>query len=144
MICLRHVGVTVTEMDRSLKFYRDFLGLKILKSSIEHGDYIDNFSGIKNINVKVVKMITDGGVIELLQYYSHPSKKPSKRKITSVGCSHFAITVDNIDILYNDLLKKGVFFNSPPQYSPDGCAKVAFCHDPDGILIELVEVLKIN
>jgi catechol 2,3-dioxygenase-like lactoylglutathione lyase family enzyme len=30
---------------------------------------------------------------------------------------------------------------NPPQVAPDGQARVAYCHDPDGILMELVEVL---
>ena len=43
---------------------------------------------------------------------------------------------------YNRLVEAGVYFNSPPQLSPDGFAKVTFCKDPDGSLIELVEELR--
>ena len=63
------------------------------------------------------------------------------RKITQIGCSHIALTVPNLDNLYDKLLEQDVVFNSPPQYSPDGYAKVTFCKDPDGSLVELVEVL---
>jgi hypothetical protein len=42
---------------------------------------------------------------------------------------------------YNRLKDEGVSFNSPPQLSPDGYAKVTFCRAPEGTFIELVEVL---
>ena len=54
----------------------------------------------------------------------------------------FRTTVDNLDETYNRLVEAGVYFNSPPQLSPDGFAKVTFCKDPDGSLIELVEELR--
>lgn len=144
MISLRHIGLTVVDIDRSLKFYRDLLGFEIIKDMEESGKHIDNFSGVKNIKVRTVKMKNGGeGLIELLQYYSHPSfdSDNQNRPITNIGCSHFAVTVSNLDALYSKLISKGIYFNSEPQYSPDGYAKVAFCKDPDGILIELVEVV---
>ncbi|MBI3088771.1 MAG: VOC family protein, partial [Candidatus Colwellbacteria bacterium] len=59
-----------------------------------------------------------------------------------IGCTHVAFTVANLDKEYKRLTEAGIVFNSPPQLPPDGYAKVAFCKDPDGTLIELVEVLE--
>jgi len=61
--------------------------------------------------------------------------------ITNIGCSHFALTVDDLDSLYERLTKNGTPFNYPVQISPDGNVKIAFCRDPDGTLIELVQDL---
>ena len=144
MIGLRHIGIVVIDIERSLQFYRDLLGLKIIKDQEEYGDYIDKFTGIKGVRVRTVKMKTEGGgLIELLQYYSHPSSNImcQDRKMTEIGCSHFALTVKNIDDIYHKLLLSGIRFYSEPIPSPDGYAKVAFCKDPDGVLIELVEEL---
>jgi len=145
MIRLRHIGITVKDIERSLRFYRDLLDFKIIWDKNESGDYIDNFSAIKNINVRTVKMIDDqNNTIELLQYYSHPSSDSicQARLITSIGCSHFALTVSHLDELQDKLSKEGIRFKSDPQYSPDGNAKITFCQDPDGVLIELVEIIK--
>ena len=139
---LRHVGITVVDAKESLEFYHGLLGFKIQKDMEESGDYIDNFSGEEGIRVRTIKMSgSDGSLIELLEYHSHPSSKPIRRSITEVGCSHFALTVDDLDNLYYRMKENGVEFNSTPQQSPDGYAKVAFCRDPNGVLIELVEVL---
>ena len=52
------------------------------------------------------------------------------------------MTVDNLNEVYRDLLDMELIFNAKPAISPDGGAKVCFCRDYDGTLIELVEVVK--
>ena len=51
MFKLRHVGITVTDMQRSLKLYRDYFGFDIVWDAIEQGDFIDSLSGQSNIKV---------------------------------------------------------------------------------------------
>jgi|TARA_R110002020_G_scaffold195177_3_gene396186 catechol 2,3-dioxygenase-like lactoylglutathione lyase family enzyme len=142
MLNIRHTGIVTSDIDKSISFYETF-GFKIQKDMIESGSYIDNFSALKDVIVRTVKMSLDNGdMIELLYYHTHPEKPDMSRKITQIGCSHIALTVPNLDNLYQELSEKGVLFNSEPQHSPDGYAKVTFCKDPDGSLVELVEVLK--
>ena len=110
---------------------------------MESGDYIDNFSALKNVRVRTIKMtLENDDMVELLWYETHPEEPDMSRPITRIGCSHFAMTVKNLDETYERLVEAGVYFNSPPQLSPDGFAKVTFCKDPDGSLIELVEELR--
>ena len=141
MLNIRHTGIVTSNIEKSISFYQR-LGFAIQKDMMESGAYIDNFSGLKNVLVRTVKMsLENGDMIELLYYHSHLEKPNMRRQITQVGCSHVALTVPNLDELYNEL-KEEVEFNSEPQYSPDGYAKVTFCKDPDGSLVELVEVLR--
>lgn len=142
MKAIRHTGIVVRDMERSLEFYRDFLGLKEVKDFREEGEYIDKISGLSGVKVWMIKLAADDGtMVELLKYMSHPQKAPDNPKLCAIGCSHVAFTVDDVDGEYTRLSEKGVRFNSPPAVSPDGYAKVAFCQDPDGVFIELVEVL---
>ena len=141
MKALRHTGIVVSNLDKALYFYGDILGLKIKREMIESGKYIDNVSGLKEVRVKTIKMSADdGNLIELLHYKSHP-RKPINKDICDIGCSHIAFTVESLDYEYKRLREKGVRFSCAPQISPGGKAKVAFCHDPEGNLIELVEEL---
>ena len=139
----RHTGIVVSNLKASMHFYINLLGFNIVKHMDESGEYIDKMSTLKGVKVTTVKMaVPDGNLIELL-YYHHPYTMPKKnRQFCDIGISHIALTVDNLDKEYNALKKKGVVFNASPQYSPDGYAKVTFCKDPDGNLVELVEVLK--
>ena len=140
---IRHTGIVVTDMEKALRFYRDLLGLKVAQDFKEEGSYIDSISELSGVRVRMVKLTADdGSMVELLQYLSHPRKAPENRQICEIGCSHIAFSVDDIDREYARLLKNGVRFNCPPYVSPDGYAKVTFCHDPDGTSIELVAVLK--
>ncbi len=143
MKAVRHFGIVVSDMEKALVFYRDLLGLKVAKDFKEEGDYIDSISGLSSVRVRMVKLTADdGSMVELLQYLSHPRETHDNPQICDIGCSHIAFTVDDIDKEYGRLLERGVRFNCPPYISPDGYAKVTFCHDPDGTSIELVEVLK--
>ncbi len=142
MKAIRHTGIVVSDFERALHFYVELLGLKVMKRMDESGEYIDNISGSKNVMVTTVKMAAeDGNLIELLYYHSHMQKSARVREICETGISHIAFTVENVDAEYERLSKAGVQFSSLPQRSPDGYAKVTFCRDPDGTLIELVELL---
>ena len=139
---IRHTGIVVTDLEKSKKFYCDLLGFKVQKEVDESGSYIDNFLALENVLVTTSKMILDNDqMIELLHYKSHPKTHNKYSKINEIGCSHIALTVNNLDDLYKKLLENNIYFNSPPQYSPDGKAKVTFCKDPDGSFVELVEEL---
>jgi len=143
MIEVRHIGIVVTNIENSLKFYRDLLGLKIERSMNESGTYIDNMLGFKNVQVKTVKMSAPNGntLVELLEFNA-PVGNNAIRNVHDVGASHVAFTVSDIDETYQKLKQSGVKFNAPPQLSPDGYAKVTFCFDPDKTPIEIVQVLK--
>jgi glyoxylase I family protein len=141
---VRHVGITVSDLEKSISFYRDLLGFSVTKEMDESGQHIDNFSGLENIDVRTVKMSgVDGSMIELLYYRSHPENNEENlvNNITKVGCSHFALTVEDLPALYSQLLENELVVMCEPQYSPDGNVRLTFCRDPDGTLIELVEEL---
>ena len=134
---VRHIGIIVSDMEKSLKFYKDLLGLKIKSLVDEEGEYLDNML----LKSKIVKLYADNGntLVELIMSKSHENKKD--RNFFTIGASHCAFTVDDLQKTYEYLLKNGVKFNAPPQLPPDGNAKVTFCEDPDGTPIELVQVI---
>ena len=142
---VRHIGIVVKNIENSLKFYRDLLGLQIQRTMNESGEYIDNMLGFKDVKVKTVKMSAPNGLtlVELLEFDA-PKGRDLSNQINDLGASHVAFTVSNIDEMYEKLKQSGIKFNAPPQLSPDGYAKVTFCFDPDGTPVELVQVLDAN
>jgi catechol 2,3-dioxygenase-like lactoylglutathione lyase family enzyme len=142
MKAIRHSGIVVSDLDASLKFYRDLLGFKATKTLQEKGPYLNNILVLKEAAVTTVKMAADdGNQIELL-FFGPDTKPAPNKKLDEVGLTHLAFTVSDLDSLYSRLVAEGVVFNSAPQLSPDGYAKVAFCQDPDGVFLELVEVVR--
>lgn len=142
---IRHTGFVVRDLERSLVFY-SALGLQIWQRKLETGPYIDTVVGIPCVCLEWAKLRTsDGVMIELLQYHSHPEQKANVRALVNqVGCSHVAFTVNNIKNIIDLILSLGGTVINPPAISCDSKFLVSYCYDPDGILIELVEELSIN
>jgi catechol 2,3-dioxygenase-like lactoylglutathione lyase family enzyme len=140
---IRHIGIVVSDLERSLRFYRDLLGMNIVRRMEESGEFIDKLLGLVNADVTTVKLSLDLNptLIELLHFNSHRIEQ-SEKKIFTTGLSHIAFTVPDVDLLYQRLSGAGIIFNAPPQLSPDRRARVAYCKDPDGTYIELVQVFE--
>ena len=135
---LRHLGIVVRDMDKSLKFYK-YLGYEVISDMKEDGKFIDKILGLKDSDLRTVKMTCDNNhMIELLDY-SNPISDDNSKRVNYVGCSHFTLSVSNIESLYEDLSKNNVEFISKPI--SNGKVKVAFCKDPNDVYLELVEEL---
>jgi catechol 2,3-dioxygenase-like lactoylglutathione lyase family enzyme len=138
---IRHSGIVVKDLEVSLHFYKDLLGLKVIKQTDESGSYIDNLLDSPGVKVTTVKMAApDGQMIELLKYQA-PESKQIAHNLYDIGLTHISFTVDDLSKEYDRLSGQEVPFNCPPQLSPDGYAKVTFCRAPEGTFIELVEVI---
>jgi len=81
-------------------------------------------------------------MIELLYFHSHPDRPTWIGTPYSTGFTHVAMTVKDIASLCAKLVDVGVTFNAPPQRSPDGKVLVTYCRGPEGVLLELVEILQ--
>ena len=142
---LRHVGIVSKNLSKSIKFYKDILGFKIIKKMDETGSNLSKIMGLKNVKVTTVKMKPRNGdtMVELL-YWKNPKSKINIKcaSLNYFGLTHYAMTVKNIDKLYQRLKKKGVTFINKPLLSEDKNVKLAFCKSPDGVFIEMVEILK--
>ncbi len=137
----RHTGIICKDLQKSLEFYKDFLGLEVIQDFWDDSDYINEITGMIGANVHMIKLKADDGtVVELLDYVTHPTDI-IKQEIYNVGACHIAFQVYDIEQAYNDLLQKEVNFLSGPVLSSEGIAKVCFCMDPNNTRIELVEML---
>ncbi|MFA5117978.1 MAG: VOC family protein [Candidatus Omnitrophota bacterium] len=145
MKALRHTGIVVKDLEKMLRFYRDLLGFKVIEKKNESSRYIDTILKLKKVMVTTVKMAADdGSLIELLCFDSHPRSISIKKYLCNTGFSHIAFTVNDIEAEYGKLRKRGIKFNSLPQVSPDGYAKVVFFCDPERNFIEIVEEMNKN
>jgi len=139
---IRHTGLVVADLDAALIFWRDLLGFNIDKRMDESGPHIDAMMGLRNVEVTTVKMSApQGGIIELLHFKSHPDADVWCGTPYTTGFTHLALTVTNLDECYRRLGDAGCTFSAPPQYSADGMVKVIYCKGPEGVLLELVEIL---
>ncbi len=138
---VHHAGFTVSDMDRSIAFYRDVLGLRVIYDSGQDGIRIkgpvtDNLTGCPGTEVRIAAIAAGEGVIELLQYT--PAGKPRRDNMTSdIGNGHIGIRTDDIQELYHKLLANGTRLHCEPQDVGSGWAM--YFRDPDGIVLEAIE-----
>ena len=139
---IRHTGLVVADLERALHFWCDVLGFKVVKQMDESGPHIDAMMGLRDVRVTTAKLAApDGNLIELLRFHSHPDQPRWDGSPYSTGFTHIALTVDDLDQLVSKLTQEGFNFPAPPQISPDRYAKVIYAEGPEGVLLELVEVL---
>jgi len=138
---IRHIGIVVKDFERSLRFYK-LIGFEESQRGQmkEPSDYIDKLSAGKNIKVTTIKLAApDNSMIELLDYGD--TTKVENRSLFTNGIAHFAVTVKDVEKVYERLVQEGIEFLSPPLISPNGFAKLAFCKAPEGTFIEIVQEL---
>jgi len=139
---IRHVGLVVTDIKKSLKFWCETMGFVVSRQMEEAGPHIDAMMGLKNVRVTTAKLSApDGNLLELLCFHSHPDKGRWEGAPYSTGLTHIALTVSDLDETCRRLKEAGVKFPAEPQTSPDGSAKVIYATGPEGVLLELVEII---
>tara|TARA_B100001250_G_scaffold261290_1_gene225081 strand:- start:191 stop:622 length:432 start_codon:yes stop_codon:yes gene_type:complete len=136
----RHTGIVVRDLNKSLVFYEG-LGFCLWKREVEEGAFIDNVVGLKGVCVETAKLKSPcGALLELLQYHSHKvNQKIECQPSNKLGCSHIALTVKCIKSALDLIKNMGGSIVKPPLLAPNGLVKVAYCHDSEGVLLELVE-----
>lgn len=134
----RHACVQVKDLKRSLRFYRDILGLRVSKVLTLEGRYPEKLFNIKGIKLEYVKMRDPAQskksppVFEL-----HCWLRPKIKKLS--GYNHISFTVKNAEEAYKKLKQNGVKVISKPAKAPDSGCRVFFARDPDGHFIEFVQ-----
>ena len=144
--CVTHVGVCVRDMEKSLQFYRDALGMKVIGQKItditEGGTQtarLDNYAQERNTRHWVSLAYGDGAT-PTLTLTSHPGEESSGRPILldQVGISHISFGVADVASLADELVAKGFELAGPRESYTDasGDIRSIYVRDPDGILVQ--------
>ena len=138
-----HGGITVKDMEASLKFYRDGLQLEIEFDVINGADYLRKVLGLPFSEIRIVYLrIPNSGFVELLEYRGMERQSASARPC-DFGGGHLCLYVDDIDALVSRMQKLGYASRSADAVDvvagPNTGAKVIYLVDPDGYFIELFQ-----
>ena len=143
---MSHVAICVSDVDRSLGFYRDLLGFRVISDRVQ-----DTTSGglphvykSRHSQRRVVQLsYGEEDAIPRIVMTGHPGDPRDGQPIMldQIGISHVSFTVPNVAQLTQELLAKGAQTCGPPDAfkSESGYVRTVFFLDPDGILVQLDE-----
>ena len=145
IISADHTGITVSNLERSLAFWRDVLGFEFSHRAHQRGEMAEQITGVKDAELKLaVLKAPSGHKIELLEYLAPADrKKDVDLRPCDVGHIHVALTVENLEPLLERIAASGWKAAGKPQTltaGPNAGKRVIYVRDPDGITIEFMEM----
>ncbi len=141
-----HHSFTTANMQTTVRFYRDMLGLKPWETIADKGKAPEAGTGVPGIHIVITLMVFDspdswggGEWVEFFQFLNPDGKQQLELRPFDVGYSYLSFDVDNVQDAYEKLLSKGVGFVSRPVNLTVEGPKVTIVRllDADGRVVEL-------
>ena len=139
-----HTGITVSNIERALEFWRDVLGFEFSHRAHQKGERAEQITGVVDAEILLAVVKAPGHKIELLQYLA-----PSDRKIENaarpcdLGSVHVALVIDDLDAVLERVAASGWKTAGKPQtltVGPNAGKRVVYVRDPDGTTIEFMQM----
>ena len=141
MSAIHHTGLTVSDLDRSLAFWRDALGMEVVMQQEKQGGYLEAIVCEHGAHVHMAHLAfePDGPRIELFQYLA-PSGGKAELRPADVGFSHVCVLCDDVEVLLARLVEAGGRpFTDVIEVDTGANAggRCVYLRDPDGHVVEL-------
>ena len=137
-----HVGLTVSDLARSIGFYRDLLGFHVAYERGEvTADYMPRLVGIPGARLKIAGLDLPGLHLDLIEYIA-PKGAERAGSTSDVGNIHVGFSVDDLWTAYRELSTAGVHFTSEPvspTAGPNQGGWAVYFQDPDGTTLEMIQ-----
>ena len=143
IIAADHTGITVSNLERSLAFWRDALGFELSHRPHQTGELASEITGVAGAEILIAVLKGYGHKIELLEYLAPADRKRIALRPCDVGSVHVAFTVDNLDAILNTIAASGWKAAGKQQTitaGPNTGKRVVYVRDPDGTTIEFMQV----
>lgn len=122
---LDYTMIIVSDMNRSVEFYRDRLGIPLKFQSPEWTEFATGTTTLA---------LHGGGIART----GPPAGDPSKQ----AGSCSIGFNVDDVDATYEELKAKGINFVMPPTQREGEGIRLAVCIDPDGLPVSFAQMLQ--
>ncbi|HEX7095395.1 MAG TPA: VOC family protein [Acidimicrobiales bacterium] len=141
-----HVNVNCSDLDRSLAFYRDTLGLAAMTRTTPAVPQPGAAFGLDEVQWDAWILQGDRGsstpVLDLLEWKTPEPEGSPVTSPTTTGFNRLAFTTPDLDGLHERLVAAGADVWSAPTHVPfegGGGVRMFVCSDPDGTMLELVD-----
>ena len=137
---LTHIGICVSDLDRSTAFYRDVLGCKQVGRLVASGPMTEHILALEGVELEAVYLERDGVRLELLHFRSPGHQGPdSPRPVNQLGLTHISLRVEDMEAVCDAIEAAGGRVLRERSRADCVPAGLKMATDPDGMLIELIE-----
>ena len=138
---LSHIGICVSELERSVSFYREALGFLELSRLQVTGPESERLLQLEGGAVHAVYLQRDGARIELLHYpQAGHQGEPTAAPMNRLGLTHLSLRVADLDAVVAAVIAWGGHcLDATRVDNPSWRSKAVFVTDPDGLRIELLQ-----
>ena len=138
---IHHTSFTVSNIDRSIAFYRDILGMELILDSKAagltfKGPVSDAVTGCPGTEQRIAFLTIGEDRLELVEF-TPTGKAQTDNKPSDTGSAHLCFRTDNMDEVYRKLVANNVRLHCAPQ--DNGPAIVIYFRDPDGCVLEATQ-----
>jgi catechol 2,3-dioxygenase-like lactoylglutathione lyase family enzyme len=137
---LTHMGICVSDLERSLRFYRDLLGCEVVGHLELAGEPTATLNGMPDVKVRATYLERDGWRLELMEFPVPGWIGPqAPRPMNQLGLTHLSFRVADLDATCAQLELAGGGLLPETRLDLPGPTRVVMAHDPDGVRLELIE-----
>jgi catechol 2,3-dioxygenase-like lactoylglutathione lyase family enzyme len=135
---LNHIGLTVSDLDASVAFYRDVVGFTVKRERmVAEGDWFDTLTGGVEAKMEFALVGDERFTLQLVRYLSGGTGAAPTGHV-AVGNIHLCVEVDDVDARWAALSERG--HRLTPIVSIMGTENRSFyVDDPDGVPVELLQ-----
>lgn len=131
-----HYGITVDDLEGTVAFYRDVLGLTVTARFEVAGDAFATAVDVEDASARFVHLDADGVRIEVVEYDPAGADRVGA-DLNRPGTAHLGLSVPNVDA-FLAALPDDVDAVSEPRTTATG-TRLVFLRNPAGNLVELLE-----
>ena len=138
---LSHVGVCVSDVEASTRFYCEALGFEAAEA-FDVGDEFGPLMELDGVQLHSQFLRRDGQAIELLSFAQpEPGGAKDRRPMTQFGLTHLCFRVDDVEAVAAAVAAHGgTVLDHTRTTLADGALDFVYCTDPDGVRLELMKV----
>ena len=141
---IHHVGLIVTDFDKSVAFYSKLLGMEpTITADVHDKPAFDAQTQTTDARALVAFFEVANSSVEVIQFVK-PQESIEQVSVHRPGSKHLCFAVDDCEATYKDMLAEGYeFLAAPCHFGPEQGALngIVFSYflDPDGNVIEILE-----
>ena len=135
-----HTGITVSDMDRALRFFVDALNASATTPELYDSPAFERITGVKDAAILIAYVDLPGHKLELLEYRAPQDRTPSVARPCDPGHIHISLMVEGIDDVLSRLKEHGFEPAGPVEQVTDGATfRVIYTYGFDNLVFELMD-----